>query len=271
MSFVTDDVKRGIKQLRFIEDRFLNGTLDPVAVRRLLQEIIEGRSARIVKTPSWYTSIDSQVEIASAFLELHGGEQGFRPSDIPPAPNWMPRTQTEVLLLTIKLPDKGWTKGLQRTFDAWWEAIVPPIAITKYRSYDFLSDRRHLRQANGVAYEPGIRWVIFDPNTYQGKSPRQAHALSAVAENTNLASVEVLIAAAMFPEWVAGWDGRSSPYPYMAGLECVRHDRIYFWNVAYWTGVPKLDSSKHDRIELNLESEGFAISLSSCPTYRSAK
>ena len=41
MSLVTDDVKRGIKQLRFIEDRFLNGTLDPVAVRRPLQDIIE--------------------------------------------------------------------------------------------------------------------------------------------------------------------------------------------------------------------------------------
>lgn len=232
MSLVTDDVKRGIKQLRFIEDRFLNGTLDPVAVRRPLQDIIEDKSTPLVTTPSWYSSVDAQIERVSAFLELHGGQEGFRSSDIPAVPNFTPRTKTEVLLLTVMLPDKGRVKGVRRTFDAWRDFIVPPAGLIKWRWEELKSDSKHLRLASGIDHKPGIRWVAFDPNTHQGKSPKQA-LQHVITHGTTLANAEVLMAAALFPEWVLSWNGGDSPYPNMSGYK-------FNWDTA-WSGVLCLD------------------------------
>jgi len=228
MSLVTNDVKRGIKQLRFIEDRFLNGTLDPAAVRRTLQDIIEDKSTLLVTTPSWYSSVDAQIEKVSAFLKLHGGQEGFRSSDIPAVPSFTPRTKTEVLLLTVMLPDKGRVKGVRRTFDAWWDFIVPPVRLTKWRWKELKSDSKHLRLARDE-HKPGIRWVAFDPNTHQGKSPKQALE-HLIVHGTTLANAEVLMAAALFPEWVESWDGNKSPYPNMSGYQ-------FYWDTD-WSHVP---------------------------------
>jgi len=232
MSPVTDDVKRGIRQLRLIEDRFLNGTLEPVAVRRSLQDIIEDKSTPLITTPSWYGQVGAQIEKASAFLELHGGgQEGFRVSDIPAVPNFIPRTKTEVLLLAVYLPDKGRVKGFRRTFDAWWDFIVPPTGVTKWRWEELKSDSKHLRLAPGVKYAPGIRWVAFDPSTYRGKSPEGALAQS-VNDGTTLAHTEVLMAAALFSGWVASWNGTDSPYPNLSGLQC--------YAITDWSRVPGL-------------------------------
>jgi len=259
MSLVTDDVKRGIKQLRFIEDRFLNGTLDPVAVRRTLQDIIEDKSTPFVTTPSWYSSVDAQIERVSAFLELHGGQEGFRSSDIPAVPNFTPRTKTEVLLLTVMLPDKGSVKGVHRTFDAWWDFIVPPAGLTKWRWEELKSDSKHLRLARDE-HKPGIRWVAFDPYAHQGKSPKQALE-HVIVHGTTLANAEVLMAMAFFPEWVASWDGGKSPYPNMSGYQ--------FYLVADWSDVPSLNRwVGYRQLELSANWAGNAHGLWSSPVVR---
>ena len=257
MSLVTDDVKRGIKQLRVIEDRFLNGTLDPVAVRRTLQDIIEDKSTLLVTTPSWYSSVDAQIEKVSAFLELHGGQEGFMPSDIPDVPNFTPRTKTEVLLLTVMLPDKGRVKGVRRTFDAWWDFIVPPAGMTKWRWEELKSDSKHLRLARDE-HKPGIRWVAFDPNAHQGKSPKQALE-HVITHGTTLANAEVLMAAALFPEWVSSWNGGDSPYPNMYGYR-------FYWD-SDWSHVPYL-RRRGSRLELFARWAGDADGLCSSPVVR---
>ncbi len=262
MSLVTDDVKRGIKQLRLIEDRFLNGTLDPVAVRRALQDIIEDKSTPLITTPSWYSSVDAQIERVSAFLELHGGgQEGFRVSDIPAVPNFIPRTKTEVLLLAVYLPDKGRVKGFRRTFDAWWDFIVPPAGLTKWRWEALKSDSKHLRLAPGVEYKPGIRWVAFDPNAYQGKSPRDALTQSA-NDGTTLAHAEVLMAAAQFSGWVSSWNGGKSPYPNMSALQ-------FYWD-ADWSDVPYVCRWVDSGRKFNLLSDdaGYALGGWSSPVVR---
>jgi len=257
MSLVTDDVKRGIKQLRVIEDRFLNGTLDPVALRRTLQDIIEDKSTLLVTTPSWYSSVDAQIEKVSAFLELHGGQEGFMPTDIPAVPDFTPRTKTEVLLLTVMLPDKGRVKGVRRTFDAWWDFIVPPAGLTKWRWEELKSDSKHLRLARDE-HKPGIRWVAFDPNAHQGKSPKQALE-HVITHGTTLANAEVLMAVALFPEWVSSWNGGDSPYPNMSGYQ-------FYWDTG-WSVVPYLyrDVSK---LKLAAHDAGYAYSYWSSPVVR---
>ncbi len=250
-AIVSEDILRGIRQLRELEDRFLNESLDPRKCRSTLQDIIEGKFATTA-TPSWSVSPEEQIEKVSAFLGLHGGQDGFRPADIPSIPaNFQSRTDTEVLLLTVMLPDKGRVKGLQRTFDAWWDFTVPPNGLAKCRWEELKSDSKHLRLAPGVMYVPGIRWVAFDPNTYQGKSPEQALAQSKV-DSTVLAHVEVLVAAALFSDWVASWNGSNSPYPNLSALQL-------HWNTG-WSGVPYLsrwDGSRQLKLFANWADSAF--------------
>ena len=196
---------------------------------------IEDKSSPLSSTaPPWYLSPDikpnAQIKKASDFLELHGGKKkGYRPSDIPPCPYFTPRTEKEVLLLTVMLPSKGCVKGFRRTFDSWWDFIVPPTGLTKWRWEELKSNSKRLRLAKGIEYKPGIRWVAFDPNTYQANSTKQALALSLNDDNT-LAHAEVLMAAAMFPDWVNSWDGRESPYPLLSGLQFYRNPS---WSLAW--------------------------------------
>jgi len=261
VSPITDDVKRGINQLRLIEDRFLNGTLDPVAVRPILQGIIQDKSTPLITTPSWYSSVNAQIYKVSAFLELHGRQQGFAPSDIPAAPNFIPRTKTEVLLLAVYLPDKGGVKGFRRTFEEWWYFIDPPVGLTKWRWEVLKSDSKHLRLASGIDYKPGIRWVAFDPNAYRGKSPKEALVLSASADSTTLAHAEVLMAAAMFPKWVSSWNGGKSPYPNMSGLQ--------FYLSTDWSNTPCLGRWDDDsQLKLDADDADYAASGSSSPVVR---
>lgn len=210
-----------------------NGTRNFPDVCKALQNIVEGKLVPvplIVTTPSWQTLVDMQIEKVSAFLELHGGgQEGFRASDIPAVPDFTPRTKTERLLLAVYLPNKVHAKGLRRTFDAWWDFIVPPIGLTMHRCDELRINSKRLRLASGIEYKPGIRWVAFDPNTYQGKSPKDALAQSAI-DGTTLAHAEVLMAAAMFPEWVSSWNGGKSPYPNMSALQ-------FHWNT-HWSLVP---------------------------------
>ena len=222
---------------------------------------IEGKSTPPSFTaPSWYPPVNDQIRKASVFLELHGGKEGYRPSDIPAIPNFTPRTRTEVLLLTVMLPNKGYMKGFRRTFDSWWDFIVPPSGLTKWRWQELKSNSKRLRLAKGIEYKPGIRWVAFDPYAYQSKSPKQALALSVNDDTTTLAHAEVLMAAAMFPDWVDSWDNRESPYPNLSGFQ--------FWNSG-WNFVLALRSSPSKSM-LGLDAVRADSRNSSCssPTIR---
>ena len=215
--------------------RIKSGGLTIEAALAGTQGILDGVYPQLsYPSPNYYdVSPAQQIEKVSAFLELHGGgQEGFRPSDIPATPNFTPRNETEGLLLAVYLPDKGRVKGFRRTFDAWWEFIVPPTGLTKWRWEELKSDSKHLRLTEGIEYKPGIRWVFFDPNAYQGKSPKEAFTLSALDGET-LAHTEVLMAAAMFPGWVSSWDGGKSPYPNLSGLQ-------FNWG-SDWSYVPCLN------------------------------
>jgi hypothetical protein len=239
--------------------RIKSGALSIEAALDGVQGILDGvYPAQSVSQPfDW----QSQIERVSTFLNLHGsGQEGFRPSDIPAAPNFTPRTKTEVLLLAVYLPDKGRVKGFRRTFDAWWDFIVPPTGLTKWRWEELKSDSKHLRLAPGIEYKPGIRWVAFDPNAYQGKSPKDALTQSAV-DGTVLAHAEVLMAAAMLPEWVSSWNGGKSPYPNISGLQ-------FYWNTD-WSGVPYLSRwGGHRQLELDAFWAGYDDSFFASPSVR---
>jgi hypothetical protein len=205
-----------------------------------------------------YASADAQIKKALAFLEKHGdGQAGFMPSDIPPVPNFTPRDNTdEMLLLAIYLPARDRESGFRRTFEAWWESVDPLVGLTKLRDQDLLTEPLHMRLMRGVVYKPGIRWVVFDPSAFKGRSPKYALVQSGI-DGINLAHAEVLMAAAMFPEWLVGMNGNLV----MAALQC----RWY----ARWSRAPTISIVTGDRqLRLHADESANADPNSSSPTVR---
>ncbi len=219
---------------------------------RSFDEVARGLKAISGKRPSataprnqaQWGSVESQVEVVKKFLEKYGeGAVGFRPSDIPAAPTVNPRTESGVLLLTVFLPSKRGLNGLGRTFDAWWDFIDPPIGMSKYRMPQLRSGSKDLRLVRGLEYRPGIYWVEFNPVAHQGKATKFALAQSKI-DGSRPAGIEVLMAAAQFPEWLSGWNGSSSPYPSMAGLQV--------HTSTGWTDVPYLKNWVSGQRQLTL-------------------
>lgn len=211
--------------------------------------------------PSWYVQPQQQIERVAYFVERYnGGLSSLMTMPIPPLPtDFIPCTPTEVLMLAVYLPDKGRTKGLQRTFDAWWDFATPPIGITKCRWDQMKSDSKHLHLLEGIEHRPGIRWVAFDPNANKGKSPQSCWDNPYVAPT--LAGPEVLMALALFPNWAASWNGNKSPFSNMAGYQFKRNSA--------WVHCPCINRLVDDRqLWLDASSAVLAGDYWACPSVR---
>lgn len=163
-------------------------------------------------TPSWYVEPTEQIRKVGDFLALYSGGNGFRCTDIPDIPDRFELVGNDVFLLTVSLPNSG---GISSSFDAWWKFITLPQGYTTWRWEELTADRLLLESGHG--YEPGIHWVAFNPSAHQGLSPAEAFVASEKSD-AKLARIEVLTAAAMFPEWPLSWNGSSSPYPQLSGF-----------------------------------------------------
>ncbi|MDB5180113.1 MAG: hypothetical protein JWN12_745 [Candidatus Saccharibacteria bacterium] len=191
-----------------------------------------------------YASPEEQVRMVIRFLEKYAdGEKGFRAADIPLSPKFTPRSDTEQLLLTVMLPDHGSKSGLMRTFDAWWGMAYFGRGSEKSRDREVLSDPEHMRLIDGLEYEPGIRWVAFEPLAFQAVVVRKARQ-HAASMGVTLAHVEVLIAAALFREWsvelAKKWADHSidMPYPNMAGIDLTDSENRHMAPVFNGTSGP---------------------------------
>lgn len=257
-----------ISQFNEICKRVDNGSLELNDVRRTFQMIIEKRVISDLQpgmyTYPWGVSPDEQIDKVAAFLAIYGdGQQGYRREDIPPFPAYPSlRTESEVPLLVVMLPDKGDEKGLQRTFDAWWNFIVVPGSISKWRNGDVNSDATNLRLAHGLTYEPGIRWAIFDTGAYMEKAPKDVLKQSLV-RGTSLAHVEVLMAMAQLPGWIATWADDMDFTPILTGCQLNSE-----FESESWSHVPVLRYRKDIGL-LEIESRDAESTHMGCsPTVR---
>lgn len=208
-----------------IWDRIQADSLNVEDVLVAMQGILDGIYP-VGMVLEWAISPEAQIEKVKAFLEIFG-EGDFNPADIPPVP-----TGTEgMLLLTVFLPDKGEETGLQRTFDAWWQFATAPQGYEKWRWSKLDSGPEHLRLAPGYEHQPGIRWTVFQPDTYKGKSAEQALQL-AKADGNQLAGVEVLMALGLCPAWSSQWFKDGNIPPSFSALQ--------FCKDGVWSGVPAL-------------------------------
>ena len=172
--------------------------------------------------PGWYVGPESQAKRVQQLLDRTGCVVTIPE---PPA-KFKQRTSTEVLMLVAYLSCDNLhaMAGVERTNKVWWDFIVPPKGHTKDRWEELKTDPGHLRLITDETnpdeikkHHSGVRWVAFDPNANQGKSPRSCWNDPEVAPK--LASAEVLMAVALFPKWALSWNGASSLHPNMSGYQ----------------------------------------------------
>ena len=230
---VSDEVRRFVKQLHELELRVLDGTLDPIAVRQPLQDIITGKYAAAIQLPSWYVHSIDQLANVRRWNEERGWE--FADSDFPvEIPDFTPTKPLEVLVLAVYLPDEGKGRktvpGYVRTANELWQ-ISRNLQPNWWQWDELKLDEHHLRLLSEVEYKPGIRWVALDLgahwNAHDGVRPRDVRG-------ENSAHAEVLAATAHFPQWIQAMDGEKVPYAWLPGY------RVSIPGREAWTGVPIL-------------------------------
>ena len=177
-----------------IVKRVGNGSLDPTAVKRALQDIIEGKLPTLTwNPPTWWRTPEQQLERARRLW----------PNAVLPEPpkEFTPRTKSEVLLLHV--PD---------SFDSLWDKVDAPTGYTKYRWEGVKADKRNLRLAqdehghtNKVEFVAPV-WLAFDPEHGKGERPDSFWG------QADIAASEVFSALIQFPEWSLAWfSGASAP------------------------------------------------------------
>ena len=192
-----------------IVKRVGNGSLDPTAVKRALQDIIEGKLPLMQNwnPPTWWRTPEQQLARARQLW----------PNAVLPEPpkEFTPRTKSEVLLLHV--PD---------TFDSLWDKVVAPDGYTKYRWEGVKADKRNLRLApNKVEYTEPV-WLAFDPEHGKGERPDSFWG------QADLAASEVFSALIQFPEWSLAWFINGASAPNLTGYQ-LKYD-------GNWSDVPYL-------------------------------
>lgn len=212
-----------------IVKRVGNGSLDPIAVRRALQDIIEGKLPPMQNwnPPTWWRTPEQQLARA---------RQLWPNVVLPESPKeFTPRTKSEVLLLHV--PD---------TFDSLWDKVDALDGYTKCRWDGVKANRRNLHLApNKVEFAQPV-WLAFDPEHGKGERPRSFWG------QADLAASEVFSALIQFPEWSLMWfygasapnltgyqlkyDGNWSQVPYLRRWYDGRQLRLYGVSADYRDG-----------------------------------
>lgn len=185
-----------------------NGTLDQLAVKRALQDIIEGKFPTMAwNPPAWWRTPEQQMERAR---QLWPGI----PLPEPPT-NFVPKSPTGVLLLHVPQP-----------FDELWSLVVAPEGYTTWRWDDLKSGKKHLRLAPNALQYDGPTWIEFDPEHGKGIAPNKFWEQNDVY----LAASEVLSAVIQFRDWPLTWFKNGASAPNLAGYQ--------FFYSGNWSGVP---------------------------------
>lgn len=169
-----------------------DGSLDPVEVIRLLQDINDGiLPVNFHGTPSWWRTPEQQIERARSLwpdVILPIPPKRFNPS----------QARCEVLLLHV--PD---------SFESLWSKATAPDG---YEKAD-MPELGHLYCApNKVKYSDPV-WLLFDPERGKGESP------DTFWYQADVAGPEVLSAIIQFPQWPLMWYGKGLSSPYLAGYQ----------------------------------------------------
>lgn len=130
--------------------------------------------------------------------------------------SFVPKTDTEVLILVPYLPSKDNNGCLLRTIREFWQIIDPPEGYKKdYGKHLSESSFENIKSIYDSNFPSCVKLVAIDLNSHVdvGKLP------SFSQNGQYLAGFEVLMSAIYFPKWLESIkDGKINPQPKMAGL-----------------------------------------------------
>ena len=242
---VTEDIRRGIKQLRDLEDRFLNGSVDPRACRNQLQDLIQGKFSSAIR--SYVSDVDCQLDRWRVFgvnIDAETRERILQQADA-----FEPLTDDDNPLVSGGFGYNN-PKALVTRL---WNAFVAP---TRYQKIRYIEENTPLRYAFGMKPSGGLRLVHYQHNSYAGFSPEQA-LVQAKADHVRVASVEVLENLLLGPS-AKSWDGQKIFFPNLSGFQA-KYD-------TGWSHVPSLDRFDVSfQLRLDPRGAGFGDSGWSSP------
>ena len=208
-------------QLNEITKCVKDGSLNPTAVKRALQDIIIESEffGPSYDLPSWWRTPEQQLARARQLW----------PNVVLPEPpkEFTPRTKSEVLLLHV--PD---------SFDSLWDKVDAPVGHTKYRLDRVKSDERNLRLSPNKSEFTEPVWLAFDPEHGKGERP------DSFWSREDLAASEVFSALIQFPEWSLAWFNGAS-IPNLSGYQ-LKYNGV-------WSLVPYLARWDDDAHQLKLD------------------
>lgn len=240
-----------------IVKRVVGGSLDATAVKRALQDIIEGKLSMnrsitlgccgeqivvddsLLSQPwipkSWFRGYKRQWMTA---------EQNWPTATLPAPPAvFRPRTKSAHPLGHV--PDM---------FDSLWDKVVAPEGYTKYWWEGVQADKQNLHLAAGKVEFAAPVWLAFDPERGKGERPDSFWG------QADLAASEVFSALIQFPEWPLAWfNGASAPN--LSGYQ-LKYD-------GSWSNVPYLHRWDDDRrLELSDNWADYRNDYWSSPSVR---
>lgn len=222
-------------QYNEIVKRVGNGSLDPAAVKRAFQDIIEGKlPIPTWNPPTWWRTPEQQLTRARQLW----------PHTVLPEPpkGFAPRTKSEVLLLHVP-----------SSFDDLWNEVVAPTGYTKCMSTDIATSKRYLRFSPKKREYTGPAWIAFDPEHGRGKCPNSSWG------EVNIAASEVFSALIQFPEWPLAWFNDASA-PNLSGYR-LKDDGVPY--------VPYLTLQRADsKFKLDMRWAGLWDNAWSSPSVR---
>lgn len=211
-----------------------NGDLLKAMVRADLSGVDRDDFGRLLgtrrkATPTSFEYATPEEQLATVRTLNADRGWGFSDEDFPAVPaDFTPKRPSEMLLLSVYLPAGEHEAGLERTFLELWASTNAPEGFEKRTDRTFQTDANHLRVVGG-AWNPGIRWVAFDPSAFLAVTAKEALE-EALLAGYDLAGTEVLMATLLFPEWAKLFSSGAVPRPALSGLRLFESGR--------WASVP---------------------------------
>lgn len=205
--------------------RVVNGSLNPISVKRALQGIIESAN----KVPSFVERVEHQLKVWKKLGVAISDEQ--RTHILQQAKVFEPVTTSDEPLVTggfgYATPGAVTKKLIEAFTSQYGYTAVIDIQYSKYR---YVPDMKPTGE---------LHLVHYDSDAYAGLSPAVA-VKTARADKLRLAGIEVLEYLVLNPESGLMWDGELHYYPYLSGLQVNSYG-------GGWAMVPRLLRRDHTR------------------------
>jgi len=234
----TDEIAKFLNQQHELNKRVLRGTLDLAQVRPALQDIIDGKFAKVARFDRYNAmllSLDNQLAKLRIYNEVYWNnvltDEHFFELAFSAAHSEHEQRVDDLLLLYV---DFG---SPEATFEAWWKVLCG-TQPGNYRWEQLRTDTEHLKLHDRArTYDLGIHVVHINLVAHwEPKDGRNVVSVREQAETNDelLAHAEAMAAYGLHPELLREQNGENLPYVDLAGYMADTPDDGAWRHVPYF-------------------------------------